>query len=125
MISNYLLESNQESAQDFESKLLLSKLKSLNEHLSALIQKKIRIDLEIKRTRRKLSKLKQQSKTYVKTRVEIEGFDYDLFTPEDLIPLQESVGEEAFKKLIKLDSEVERAEKLETDYADLPLYEDN
>lgn len=104
-----------------QRKILQSKLKGLNNHISNLLQKKVRIDLEIKRTKKKLSKLKKSSQTYVKTRVSLEGFDYDQFTQDDLSLLLESVGEDVFQELLELDEEIEKSQQLLEEIAQLPL----
>lgn len=95
-----------------QRKILKSKMESLNMTLQNLLQKKIRIDLEIKRTKKKLSKLKNSSQTYVKTTVELEGFDYDLFSLEDHELLKQKVTLEAYSELVQLDEEVLIAERL-------------
>lgn len=112
------------SEETIERKLLSSKIKSLNNQLASLIQKKIRIDLEIKRTKRKLTKIKNQSLTNVKMKVELEGFNYDSLSQEQLEFLQESIGQEDFKSLLDLDEQIILADRILKDYQDLPLYED-
>jgi hypothetical protein len=114
----------QEQKDEFERKLLTSKLKSLEDHISNLIQKKIRIDLEIKRTKKKLTKLRQSSVTYVRTKVELEE-SLDLFDDEDskLFYLEESVGHEVLQELIQLDELIDQAIELEREIDELPLAE--
>lgn len=118
-------EQDQTQREDsMQRSLLTSKLKSLNDHLSALLQKKIRIDLEIKRTKKKLSKLKSQSQTYVKTRVQLEGLNYETFGPDEKKILIENVGQEVFEEIYNLDKQVYDAESILEELENLPLYED-
>lgn len=51
----------------------MSKIKGVSEHLAALLQKKIRIDLEIKRTKNQLTKLKKRSSTQLKLSASLEA----------------------------------------------------
>lgn len=118
-------ESPQSNQESLDRRLLTSKLKSLNTILQNLLQKKIRIDLEIRRTKKRISKLKSQSQTYVKTHVELEGdLNYDHLSNQDLKVLQERFGEQVFSELFELDKEVFEAQQLLTEIEKLPLYED-
>lgn len=105
-----------------ERKLRTSKLKGLNSQLESLIQKKIRIDLEIQRTKKKLSKLKESSKTSVKASLSMEGFDYDSFSPEDNLNLQEKLPAD-YPDLLSLDEQIYRSEEILKEIEDLPLFE--
>lgn len=126
MIFSVLKEESPQSNQDsLDRRLLTSKLKSLNTILQNLLQKKIRIDLEIRRTKKRISKLKSQSQTLVKTHVELEGdLNYDHLSNQDLKVLQERFGEQVFSELFELDKEVFEAQQLLTEIEKLPLYED-
>ena len=123
-VSSKMETDSTKQEEEMQRKILFSKIKGLNDQLSALLQKKIRIDLEIKRTRKKLSKLKSQSSTFVKTRIQLENFDPLSFTSEDLQLFQEAVGEDAFQSYLKLDQEIDRAELLLQDSENLPLYDE-
>lgn len=105
-----------------ERRLRTSKLKSLQNQLEILIQKKIRIDLEIKRTKKKLSKIKESSKTEVKTRLSLEGFDYDSLTLDQSRLFQEKFPDE-FKDLLALDEQIVHSEELLQESEELPLFE--
>lgn len=117
-----LEESSSSQEKTAERKLRTSKLKSLNSQLENLIQKKIRIDLEILRTKKKLSKLKESSKTSVKASLSIEGFDYDSFSPEDNLTLQEKLPTD-YQDLLNLDEQIYRSEEILKETEDLPLFE--
>lgn len=56
-----------------EIRALTSKIKGVNSYLASLLQKKLRIELEIRRTRTRLSKLKSRSQTIVRTKINLEG----------------------------------------------------
>lgn len=110
---------------NFDQQLAKSKMSTLRNHLQALLQKKIRIDLEIKRTKKKLSKLKTTSQTYIKTRVSFEGFDYDHLDPSTMELLKEKIGQDNFLELQQIDEQVYLIEELLDAYSDIPLYEDD
>jgi hypothetical protein len=112
----------QEKQDQVERQLLVSKLKSLNDHISNLLQKKIRIDLEIRRTKKKLSKLKSSSKTYVHTKLELEGFIPEFYDPRIYNSiLLEQVGKEVFQELLELDQLIDQADLLLQEIESLPL----
>lgn len=110
--------------QNFDSKTVTSKMASLNSHLKALLQKKIRIDLEIRRTKKKLSKMKNRSSTYVKTTVSLEGFNLDYLTPELNSILEEKLGPDKNQDMALLLEQIQIAETLEQEASRLPLYEE-
>jgi hypothetical protein len=93
-----------------ERRLLTSKMKSLNNQLNLLTQKKLRLDIEIKRTKKKLSKIKKSSMTNIQAKLQIEGFDYSKFSPDDLNLLREQVGPEEYEELLELDKEIDEAD---------------
>lgn len=103
---------------------LLSKLRSLNNYLEAIIQKKIRLDLEIKRTRVQISKLKSITSTEVKASATREGFERIPLTPRETQLLLEQVGQEEFNFLREMDEEIDRSQYLLQEYQNLPLFED-
>jgi predicted nucleic acid-binding Zn-ribbon protein len=117
-----LITEVQQLREDYERKLFRSKLETLNHTLENLIQKKIRIDLEIRRTKKKISKLKTSSQTLVKTRVELEGFNYDAFSEIDSIDLRSKISEEMFQELFELDRQVFIASNLIKEVDSLPLF---
>lgn len=121
---NLVEESSQAKEGQIERKILTSKIKTLQDQLSQLAQKKVRLDLEIRRTKKKLSKIRTQSQTLVKTRVELEGFDYDSFEPSHLRLLTEQVGEEVSQELYDLDEQVYLSGLLLQSLENLPLYDE-
>lgn len=110
--------------EELRRKSLLSKLRSLNSYLESIIQKKIRLDLEIKRTRVQISKLKSITSTEVKASATREGFERYPLTPRESLRLLEQVGQEEFNFLRELDEEIDRAQYLLEEYQDLPIFED-
>lgn len=116
-----VLSENQQNEEGLERKLLRSKLETLNHTLENLLQKKIRIDLEIKRTKKKLSKLKSSSQTLVRTKVELEGFNYETFSLDDHDLFRAKISEKEYKELLELDREVFIAEGLIQEADELPL----
>lgn len=101
-----------EQADEANRKLLISKLKGLNDHLSNLVQKQLRLELEIKRTKKKLSRLKNDSQTYVKAKIQLEGFNQFPLSQEQTRMLSEKVGYETFKEIIQLDQLIDEATDL-------------
>lgn len=116
---SFLLEQNDQAMR----KLLTSKMKSLEQHLESLVQKKIRLDIEIKRTKKKLSKLKTSGSDYIKARIELEGFSLEQFGPDQEQMFLESLGLNTFLDFQELDQLVDRAEQLIQEVEDLPLFE--
>lgn len=75
-----LTEDGPQLAKQAEVRALTSKIKGINSYLATLLQKKIRLELEIRRTKQRLSKLKKMSMTIVKTSIQVEGLHE---VPED------------------------------------------
>lgn len=116
-------ESSKKSSQ-LELQALQSKMKSLREHLQALADKKIRLDLEIKRTRLKLSKLQKYSTTRLKTSLSLENME--LKKDQNIKDfVLEQFGQEFFDVTYSLDQEIDKAIELLDDLESLPLFEDN
>lgn len=110
--------------EQIRRRIYTSKLESLKNQLANLLQKKIRIDLEIKRTRKKLSKLKEESKTLVKTSLQLEGV---LPGPDGLIDNNlalRKLGQQSYEETLKLDLLLDEVQELLEAYADIPLYSD-
>lgn len=63
---------NLQNDQNLQIRSLASKIKGLNDHLQALLQKKIRIDIEIRKTKRQITKLRQSKNFVLKTSVALE-----------------------------------------------------
>lgn len=63
----------QNSEKILETKALTAKIKGLNGYLTSLLQKKIRIDLEIRRTKKQLTKLKKNSSLQIKSSIKLEN----------------------------------------------------
>lgn len=101
-----------------------SKLKSLTNQLQNLLQKKIRIDLEIRSTRKKLSKLKGSSATTLRASLTAEGFDLSL-EPIPVEILQETISSELIEELKEFDSVLDEADYTLSLIKDLPLYNNN
>jgi regulator of replication initiation timing len=93
-------------------KLLVSKIETLNNQLNSLLQKKIRIELEIKRTRKRLSKLKSESQTMFKTAVQLEGIDPDSDDPKDIQFLIETWSPETIQEFLDLGEQEKLASEL-------------
>lgn len=124
MLAWNLQEASTEPEKVLETRALTAKLKGLNGYLTSLLQKKIRIDLEIKRTKRQLSKLKKSSSTKLKTSIQLEnalatGNPLNLrelrLLAEETLPA--SVLQEFTEVLLE-------SEKLLCEVAELPLYEE-
>lgn len=124
LITNQQKVVQEVSLQNFDAKLATSKLKSLQDHLSAILQKKIRLDLEIKRVRNRISKLKEKQLTQVKASVSLEGFDYDHLNPDLVDLLRERVGEDKIQEITELELVIQEIDKLLETYQNLPLYEE-
>lgn len=116
-------ESSKKNSQ-LELQALQSKMKSLREHLQALADKKIRLDLEIKRTRLKLSKLQKYSTTRLKTSLSLENMELKKGQNiKDFV--LEQFGQEFFDVTYSLDQEIDKTIELLDDLESLPLFEDN
>lgn len=124
MISTLQEEKSDKLQEKLRRQSLLSKLRSLNNYLEAIIQKKIRLDLEIKRTRVQITKLKSITSTEVKATALREGFETLPLSEKETRKLLELVGSEEFNFLKDLDEEIDRAQYLLEEYRDLPLFED-
>jgi mRNA-degrading endonuclease RelE of RelBE toxin-antitoxin system len=111
----------EESRSLLEKRAIASKLKSLNDTLDALIQKKIRIELEIKNVRRKAKNLSKQSKT--RLTIEVESFGYSPYelTPTECDFLREQMGQEEYEETVKIDSLIDQFERIERDLQALML----
>lgn len=87
----------------YQRKAFVSKLKGLNDHLAALIQKKIRIDLEIKKTRNSITKLRQRSSFQMKLSTAVESRTGDPY--QDFPFFVREVLEERIEDQIALESD--------------------
>lgn len=58
------LNSTSENPTAVDKKKLASKIKGVNAHLEALVQKKLRIDLEIKQTKARLIRYKKKGQSF-------------------------------------------------------------
>lgn len=105
-----LIESIQES-ENLEARILKSKIQSVNNYIENLLHKKARIDLEIKRQRKTLSKLKKKSSTYLKLSLQVEDSQVEALNEETILELS---GKENFevKDLIELNRETCRLNTL-------------
>lgn len=114
----FQLEASESQMKSAERKMRTSKLKSLRNYLEIIIQKKIRLDIEIKRTKEKISKIKESSKTEVKTSLSLENFDYDSFSNEDREELLRR-DPELFQELFDLDEQIFLTENLLSELEEL------
>lgn len=114
----FQLEASESQMKSAERKMRTSKLKSLRNYLEIIIQKKIRLDIEIKRTKEKISKIKDSSKTEVKTSLSLENFDYDSFSDEDREELLRR-DPELFQELLDLDEQIFLTENLLSELEEL------
>lgn len=97
---------SEEQSESLERKALTSKLKSLNTTLTNLLQKKIRLEIEIKRTKKKLKELQSYSQTKLRLKVAAEGLVYDFLTKSGRNQLLETFGREQYEELENLDEQV-------------------
>lgn len=102
-------------------KAQMSKMKSLTSQLQNLLQKKIRLDLEIRNTRKKLSKLKTASKNTLKVSLELEGLDLSSEEPISRKVVLEVAGEELTKEFFAFDRVLDEVELVLSSTKDLPL----
>lgn len=111
MFSELFLQEQQKVIKEdqLQSQILKSKLQSVNNYIESLLQKKVRIDLEIKRQKKVLSKLKQKSSTELKISAKLEGTDLRPLSREEIDTLKEDLGPKKFDSLVDLDKEVDRA----------------
>lgn len=119
--SELLTEVGPSQEASLRRKAVQSKLKSLTSQLQLLLQKKIRIDLEIRSTRTKLNKLKTRSSAEFKTSLQFEGVD----TSSVPIPIQavkEAVSPELFEEFQEFDKALREADVIVEQTMDLPLY---
>lgn len=115
MIYELLLqEQNQKVIKEdrLQSQILKSKIQSVNNYIESLLQKKMRLDLEIKRQKKVLSKLKQKSTTELKLSVELEGESLRPLSQEEIQILKEALSPTEFETLVDLDKEIDRATRL-------------
>lgn len=103
-----------------ELKALRSKIKGLVSHQEALIQKKLRIDLEIKKTQAKLRKIQKKSRTLSETHLSLNE-STDLHDPKTLLRfLQEATPVEA--EAVELISDVQASQAQERMYHEIESY---
>jgi hypothetical protein len=112
---NFTEDSSQ--IKKFEIRQIASKIKSLNILLQNLMQKKIRIDLEMKRTKIKLSNLRKMSQTNLKTSLQLE--DYQLPLHSDQLKSLCSQFSLDFSDIVDLDRLLDEAKRLEEDFETL------
>lgn len=67
--------------RSLEAQALTSKIQTLSNQLKVLLQKKIRLDIEIRRTKRTLSKLKSNSSSLLKISAAVEQEVPQQYTP--------------------------------------------
>lgn len=115
-------EQSDKKQQMLELQALKSKMQSLREHLKALADKKVRLDLEIQRTKVKLSKLQKFSTTRLKSSLSLEILDVDPNSRSELV--LEAYGQEFFDVTLALDQEIDEAVRLLDELESLPLFED-
>jgi len=75
----FLQETKQKPQVTIERQQLRSKLLSINKYIDALLQKKIRLDLEIRKQKKVLSKLRNQSSLKMKASLKLEDSIQPIF----------------------------------------------
>lgn len=115
MIYGQILKEEDESTlQALQKKQTISKIRSVNNYIQNLLQKKIRIDLEIRRQKKVLSKLKKQSEFSLKTTLKLEGNlpieEIRPLTQEECNLLREN--SELFNYTKELDQEIDISDQL-------------
>lgn len=115
-----LLEGSYETQSTTETKALTAKLKGINGYLQSLLQKRIRLDLEIKRTKRQISKLKKKSSLIVKTSIQLETAS----GPLTISQMRQICNRPSETSLQEFESALLETEKLLQEVATIPLIED-
>lgn len=106
-----------------EVKALAAKIKGMNGYLTSLLQKKVRIDIEIRRTKTRLTKLKNRSQTLVKTSVQLEN-SLNLMAKKTLIEALSGEKTLPDTTLSDVEAVLTEAEHLLQEVEGLPLVED-
>lgn len=118
--ADFISEANSQT-KNIELRQIASKVKSLNLAILNLLRKKERIDLEIKRTKVKLSQMKNISKKYISESLHIEESTFGSISKQDLVSLCEESGLEA-QVLFDLDAYLDEALELENQYEIIKPY---
>lgn len=121
---NNLVESSSQNERKLQRQTLTSKMETLKNQLENLLQKKIRIDLEIKRTRKKLTRIKSEAQTFVRTSIQLEGANPDSEDPKDYQIIREAYSQEEINQYAHLEDLVKEAEEILRIYEEIPLYSD-
>lgn len=87
-----------------------SKIQSVNNYIESLLQKKIRLDLEIKRQKKTLSKLNKKAKTEFRFSVELERELERPLSQEQKLLLEDKI--ESYYLLKDLQNEIRRSDSL-------------
>jgi len=113
-----LQESSRQQSRIIEQRQILSKIKSLNILIQNLMQKKLRIDLELKRTKIKISNLRKMTSTTLKSSLQLES-DIDVtITRSDAKNLCEQNGLE-YETISELIEALTESQKLESEFETL------
>jgi hypothetical protein len=121
LITEAMLKSKTTTPTD-KRQLLASKLKSQNLYLSALLQKRYRLDLEIKRQGRVLQKNKSDSAKLLRETIQDLVPNHSVpLSQEQLITLKESVSEKELQVLEELDRQVDDTVRTLQEISDLKL----
>jgi len=119
MILNYdVLQETSILNENFEAKVIASKIKSLNNLIQNLMQKKIRIDLEMKRTKVKISNLKKMTMTSAKASLKLEDHQFPIPSRDEAIQICEQNGID-FEDFLEINEILKRAEELEREFEEL------
>jgi len=114
-----LSKASASQAKSIELRQVASKIKSLNILFQNLMQKKLRIDLELKRTKVKISSLRKMTQTNLKSSLQLETHSLPI-TRSQLQSLCEELNLE-FQDIVDLDELLDEAvaleKEFETDYA--------
>lgn len=123
MIHGRLLQEAKQSEdlKEISKRQCLSKIKSLNNYIENLLQKKIRLDLEIRRQKKVLSNIKKQSETLLKTSISMEGHipleEIRPLTSEEIEIIKEN--SELFEFTVDLDREIDVSNDLLQEISEL------
>lgn len=90
------------------TKALKEKTKAINNTIEALLNKKVRIDLEIKKQQIALKQVKKQASKEMKLSLKLESLDP--LTPEQLSEKEKTLSPQLITESILLDQELDRAD---------------
>lgn len=116
MLSKEQHESSPKRNRAQEMKLRASKLRSIQAHQQALIQKKLRIDHEIKETQKRISKYRKQARELPESQAILPSLPENILNPEIQLQILQEANPVSYETLGLL-SEVATSEQQD------PLFE--